>query len=76
MSKQWLRECSLIIADEQGEGVARLKSMNRQELTSELVDAGIADTTNSINANSEAFKKALLHTRKKHADIIKALEDK
>ncbi|MDE9495807.1 hypothetical protein KKJ09_20035 [Xenorhabdus bovienii] len=58
------------------EAIARLKSMNRQELTSELVDAGIADTTNSINANSDTFKKALLRTQTKHADIIKALEDK
>ncbi|CDM89056.1 hypothetical protein [Xenorhabdus bovienii] len=54
------------------EAITRLKSMNRQELLSELVDAGIAES----NANSEAFKKALLHTQKKHADIIKALEDK
>ncbi|WP_275380415.1 hypothetical protein [Xenorhabdus bovienii] len=58
------------------EAIARLKSMNRQELTSELVDAGIADTTNPINADSDAFKKALLRTQTKHADIIKALEDK
>ncbi|AOM39277.1 hypothetical protein [Xenorhabdus hominickii] len=35
-----------------------------------------ADATNSINARSEAFRKALLHTQTKYADIIKALEDK
>ncbi|MDE9543729.1 type II toxin-antitoxin system Phd/YefM family antitoxin [Xenorhabdus bovienii] len=34
------------------------------------------DTINYLNSNSEAFKKALLHTQTKHADIIKALEDK
>ncbi|NHB89569.1 hypothetical protein [Photorhabdus tasmaniensis] len=30
------------------EAIARLKSMSRQELISELVDAGIADTTSSF----------------------------
>ncbi|MDE9496191.1 hypothetical protein KKJ09_22175, partial [Xenorhabdus bovienii] len=35
------------------------------------------DATNSIDdARSEAFRKALLHTQTKYADIIKALEDK
>ncbi|MEQ1969619.1 hypothetical protein ABLA30_22245 [Xenorhabdus nematophila] len=58
------------------EAIARLKSMSRQELLSELVTAGIADTASHTRANSEAFKKALLRTQTKHADIIKALEDK
>ncbi|PHM28094.1 hypothetical protein [Xenorhabdus budapestensis] len=34
------------------------------------------DAIHYINSNSEAFKKALSHTQAKHADIIKALEDK
>ncbi|MCP9270141.1 hypothetical protein M5U04_19185 [Xenorhabdus sp. XENO-1] len=54
------------------ETIARLKSMSKQELTFELMDAGIA----KANVNSEDFEKALLHTQTKHAGIIKALEDK
>ncbi|MDC9592701.1 hypothetical protein [Xenorhabdus sp. IM139775] len=32
--------------------------------------------TGSTEARSEAFRKALLHTQTKYADIIKATEDK
>ncbi|MDE9536833.1 hypothetical protein [Xenorhabdus bovienii] len=58
------------------EAIDKLNAMSDDDFSSALIKAGIADTTNSINANSDAFKKALLHTRKKHTDIIKALEDK
>ncbi|MDE9432799.1 hypothetical protein [Xenorhabdus bovienii] len=58
------------------EAIDKLNTMSDDDFLSTLIKAGIADTTNPINANSDAFKKALLHTRKKHTDIIKALEDK
>ncbi|MBI6547427.1 hypothetical protein [Xenorhabdus lircayensis] len=34
------------------------------------------NATGSIETRSDAFRKALLHTQTKYADIIKALEDK
>ncbi|MDE9435171.1 hypothetical protein KKI95_04255 [Xenorhabdus bovienii] len=58
------------------EAIDKLNAMSDDDFSSTLIKAGIADTTNSINANSDAFKKALLRTQTKHADIIKALEDK
>ncbi|CDG96954.1 hypothetical protein XBP1_2400002 [Xenorhabdus bovienii str. puntauvense] len=58
------------------EAIDRLNAMSDDDFLSALIEAGVSDTANHINANSEAFKKALLHTQKKHADIIKALEDK
>ncbi|MDE1484600.1 hypothetical protein [Xenorhabdus bovienii] len=58
------------------EAIDKLNAMSDDDFSSALIKSGIADTTNSINANSDAFKKALLRTQTKHADIIKALEDK
>ncbi|MEQ2027776.1 hypothetical protein ABLB84_18960 [Xenorhabdus szentirmaii] len=37
---------------------------------------GSVNVSGSTQARSEAFRKALLRTQTKYADIIKALEDK
>ncbi|MCG3461550.1 hypothetical protein L7G72_06720 [Xenorhabdus bovienii] len=58
------------------EAIDKLNAMSDDDFLSALIKAGVADTTNHIDADSEAFKKALLHTQTRHADIIKALEDK